>query len=170
MLRALVLQLSSQLNDNYALLSRLHDRFRNATPPDPALQDCIHQLVWAFEHVYLILDALDESLRNKHRRGVLEALTIIREWSEPGLHLLVTSRDETDIRDTLREELYASPDEIVSMKNDSVDCDIASFVSSYLKDSRRLRKWEKYHDQIEKMLTKRAHGVYVLRSLLREFY
>lgn len=163
MLRALVLQLSSQLNDNHALLSRLHDRYCNATPPDSDLEDCIHQLVRVFEHVYIILDALDESPRNEHRRGVLEALVIIREWSEPGLHLLVTSRDETDIRDALRDELYASPDEIVSMKNDSVDSDIASFVSSYLKDSRKLRKWEKYHDQIEKALTKRANGVCVLR-------
>ncbi len=159
MLRALILQLSSQLNDNHALLSQLHDRYRDAAPPDLELEDCLHQLVQAFEHVYIILDALDESPRNEHRRGVLEALAIIREWSESGLHLLVTSRDETDIHDALRDELHASPDEIVSMKNDSVDSDIASFVSSRLKESRKLRKWEKYHDQIEKELTERANGV-----------
>jgi hypothetical protein len=162
MLRALVLQLSSQLDHNHALLSQLHDRYRNATPPDPELEGCMHQLVRAFEHVYIILDALDESPRNEHRRGVLDALVTIREWSEPGLHLLVTSRDEPDIRDTLRDELYTSPDEIVSMKNNSVDSDIASFVSSYLKDSRKLQRWEKDHDQIKKALTQRADGVYVL--------
>jgi hypothetical protein len=170
MLRALVLQLSSQLNDNHALLSGLYDRYRNATPPDHDLEDCLHQLVRAFEHVYIILDALDESPRIKHRRGVFEALVIIREWLEPGLHLLVTSRDEADIRDVLHDKLCASPDEIVLMKNDSVDSDIASFVSSYLKTSRGLRKWEKYHDQIEKALTERAIGVWVLRFLSREFY
>jgi ankyrin repeat domain-containing protein 50 len=170
MLRALVLQLSSQLNDNHALLSGLYDRYRNATPPGHDLEDCLHQLVRAFEHVYIILDALDESPRTKHRRGVFEALVIIREWLEPGLHLLVTSRDEADIRGVLHDELCASPDEIVSMKNDSVDSDIASFISSYLKSNRRLRKWEKYHDQIEKALTERAIGVWVLRFLSREFY
>ncbi|KFY02998.1 hypothetical protein V490_00340, partial [Pseudogymnoascus sp. VKM F-3557] len=164
MLRALVLQLSSQLNDNHALLSRLYDRYRNATPPDQDLEDCMHQLVQGFEHVYIILDALDESPRNKHgknlRRGVLEALVIIRKWSEPGLHLLVTSRDETDIRDVLRDDLHTPPDEIASMKNTSVDSDIASFISGYLKDSRELRKWENYHDQIEKALTERSNGVF----------
>jgi ankyrin repeat domain-containing protein 50 len=170
MLRALVLQLSSQLNDNHVLLSRLYDRYCNATPPDQDLEDCMHQLVRAFEHVYIILDALDESPRDKHRWGVLKALVIIREWLEPGLHLLVTSRDETDIRDVLRDELYASLDEIVSMKNDSVHSDIASFVSCYLKESRGLQRWEKYHDQIEKALTERANGVCVLRFLSREFY
>jgi ankyrin repeat domain-containing protein 50 len=115
--------------------------------------------VRAFEHVYIILDALDESPRIKHRRGLFKALVIIREWLKPGLHLLVTSRDEADIRDVLYDELCASPDEIISIKNDSVDSDIASFVSSYLKTSRGLRKWEKYHDQIEKALTERAIGV-----------
>ena len=174
MLRALVLQLSSQLNDNHALLSRLYDRYRNATPPNQDLEDCMHQLVQGFKHVYIILDALDESPRNKHgknlRRGVLETLVIIRKWSEPGLHLLVTSRDETDIRDVLRDDLHTLPDEIVSMKNTSVDSDIASFVSDYLKDSRELRKWEKYHDQIEKALTERSNGVSVFRLVSREFY
>jgi ankyrin repeat domain-containing protein 50 len=174
MLRALALQLSSQLNDNHTLLSRLYDRYRNATPPDQDLEDCMHQLVQGFEHVYIILDALDESPRNKHgknlRRRVLEALVIIRKWSEPGLHLLVTSREETDIRATFRDDLHTLPDEIVSMKNTSVDSDIASFISGSLKDSRELRKWEKYHDQIEKALTERANGVCVLHLLSREFY
>jgi hypothetical protein len=42
MLRALVLQLSSQLNDNHRLLSRLHDSYYNAMPPDQAFIDCLH--------------------------------------------------------------------------------------------------------------------------------
>jgi hypothetical protein len=174
MLRALVLQLSSQLNDNHARLSRLYDHCRNATPPDQGLEDCLHQLVQAFEHVYISLDALDESPRNLHgkniRRSVLEAIATIRKWSEPRLHLLVTSREETDIRDALHDDLYTSPDEIVSMKNASIDSDIASFISSYLKDSRELRKFVTYHGQIESALAERAKGVCVLRILLREFY
>ncbi len=76
-LRALVLQLSSQLNDNYRILSQLHDSYRIATPPDYTLVDCLHQLVRAFEHVYIILDALDESPQNKHRRDMLQALVDI---------------------------------------------------------------------------------------------
>jgi len=170
MLRALVLQLSSQLNNNHAFLLRLYNRYRYATPPDQDLEDCMHDLVRAFEHVYIVLDALDESPRNKLRQRVLEALDVVWKWSEPGLHLLVTSRNETDIRDVLRHNLHLSLNEIVSMKNDSVDKDIASFVSVHLKDSYKLRKWENYHDRIEKELTTRANGVCVLRFLSREFY
>ncbi|KAI3573696.1 hypothetical protein IWW34DRAFT_553241, partial [Fusarium oxysporum f. sp. albedinis] len=44
MLRALVLQLSIQLDNRHAFLSRLHDSYCNATPPDSALMNCLHQL------------------------------------------------------------------------------------------------------------------------------
>jgi ankyrin repeat domain-containing protein 50 len=159
MLRALVLQLSGQRNDNHGLLSRLHDSYRNAMPPDLALMGCLRQLVQAFDDVYIILDALDESPRDKYRGDVLQALVDMRAWSEPGLHLLVTSRDEPDIRDVLINELGTHHSETVSMKNNSVDSDIASFISSSLRNNRRLQKWEKYHELIREALTERAKGV-----------
>ena len=113
--------------------------------------------------MYILLDALDEIPRDKHRGDMLQALVDLRGWSEPSLHLLVTSREETDIRD----ELNASRDETISMKNDSVDGDIATFISNHLRNNQRLRKWEDYYDQIEAALTERAKGVCVLRFLLQ---
>ena len=155
MLRTLVVQLSCQLADNHKLLSRLHISYPNATPPEPALMDCLRQLLRAFDDVYILLDALDESPHDKHRADVLQALVDLRALSEPGLHLLVTSRDEPDIRD----ELDLSEDLTVSMKNTSVDSDIAAFVSGHLRNNRRLRKWELYHSRIETVLAERAKGV-----------
>ncbi|KAI0454305.1 hypothetical protein F5B21DRAFT_504410 [Xylaria acuta] len=159
MLRALLLQLSGQLNDNRGLLS-LHHNYRNDMPPDRALLGCLRQLLRSFDDAYIILDALDESPRDRYRKAILQTLVDLRVWSEPGLHLLVTSREEPDIRDVLLEELGALPDEIISMRNDAVDNDIKSFVSGSLKSERRLRKWGKYHDQIETALTERANGVF----------
>ena len=160
MLRALVLQLSAQLNDGYALLSRMHRSYSNNMPlPAHALEDCLHQLVKAFEDVFIILDAVDESPRDTHRRELLQVLANLRARSETGLHLLVTSREEPDIREVMYEELCALPDEVISLKNSFVDKDIASFISGSLKSDRRLRKWEKYHHQIEKTLAERALGV-----------
>ncbi|KAF4954352.1 hypothetical protein FSARC_12149 [Fusarium sarcochroum] len=46
------------------------------------------------------------------------------------------------------------------MKNESIDRDIASFVSEHLRNNRRLRKWEEHHARIERALTTRAHGVF----------
>ncbi|KAH6870903.1 ankyrin repeat-containing domain protein, partial [Thelonectria olida] len=153
MLRALVLQLSSQLDDNRSLVSRL---YCNGSPPDLALMYCLHQLVRAFKDVYIVLDALDESPRDKHREAMLQYLAELRAWSEPGLHLIVSSRDEVDIR----EELGALPEETIMMKNDSVDRDIASFISEHLHNNRRLRKWDEHRARIETALTTRAQGVF----------
>jgi len=155
MLRALVSQLSSQHNDNDAILSRWRASYTNAMPPDHTLMDCLHELVRTFEHVYIILDALDESPRDKHRRDMLQKLVDIRAWSEPGLHLLVMSRDYPDIR----RKLCALQDETISMKNDSVDNDIAEFIFNYLRQNEQLEQWEEYYDKIENVLTEGAKGV-----------
>ena len=155
LLRALVLQLSSQLNDNHEHLSRLYEGHLNAMPPNQALLDCLHQLIRGFDDVYILLDALDESPRDKHRSNMLQALSDIRAWLEPGLHILVTSREEADIRD----ELQLSQHETVSLKNDSIDHDISAFISKHLRENRQLQKWEEHYDEIETQLTERAKGV-----------
>jgi hypothetical protein len=155
MLRTLILQLVSQLQDQDAALLRLHQDHHGGTPPDSALLICFSKLVDMFDQVYVVLDAVDESPRHKHREALLETLEAMRRWPSPGLHLLVTSRDEQDIQ----EHLDPLDDEVVSMKNTLVDADIASFVSAHLKDNRRLRKWEKYGGQIEQALVKGAKGV-----------
>ncbi|KAL2141319.1 hypothetical protein VTI28DRAFT_2500 [Corynascus sepedonium] len=155
LLRALILQLSSQLQKGSQLLA-LYQRHHAGTPPYQDLLSCLSEIIQDFADVYLIIDALDESPRSLGRDAVLQALTEIRAWSEPRLHLLVTSRDEADIR----EELHAKQDEIVILKNDSIDRDIALFISQHLRQNRRLRKWERHYDRIEKTFTERAKGVF----------
>jgi hypothetical protein len=56
---------------------------------------------------------------------VLEALTYLRSQALRRLHILVTSRDEVDIR----ESLHPSSFEDITMKNEEVDEDIAAFIS-----------------------------------------
>ena len=156
MLRALILQLSSQLKGDRELPA-LYRSHQGGTPPLQELMNCLYQIVRQFADVYILLDALDESPRGTQRDALLEALTGMRQWSDAKLHFLVTSRDEIDIR----EELDAAPEELVVMKNEAIDRDIALFVSQHLLQNRRLRKWERYHDRIEEVLTLRAKGVQV---------
>ena len=101
MLRALLLQLSSQLRDGQADLTRLYESYKAGTPPWPMLIEHLHRLIQRFHQVYIMLDALDESPRNGPREYVLDALEAMRNWGVQGLHLLVTSRDEPDIRNSL---------------------------------------------------------------------
>lgn len=155
MLRAIVSQLAGQLGGAPTALVQLHTRHCNSSPPEEALLGCLHQLVRAFRDVYIVLDALDESPREKYREATLEAVNDIRSWSEPGLHLLATSREEIDIRDGLDPK----PEETIPMKNDGIDQDIASFISGSLRRNRRLRKWVDHYAQIEQVLKEKAAGV-----------
>ncbi|KAH6855577.1 hypothetical protein B0I37DRAFT_282095, partial [Chaetomium sp. MPI-CAGE-AT-0009] len=155
MLRALILQLSSQLQGDPQLPS-LYQRYRERTPPYQELISCLFRIVQQFTDVYIAVDALDESPRGTHRDACLQALNDMRAWSDPRLHLLVTSRDEVDIR----EEMQANQEEVMVMKNDFIDRDIALFISQHLRQNRRLRKWERYRDRIEEILTIRANGVF----------
>ncbi|KAJ0343153.1 hypothetical protein COL922a_000481 [Colletotrichum nupharicola] len=154
MLRSLVLKLFGQLNSGCNYVMRLRDTYRNSTPPDQVLIDCLPKLSRSFQDTYIMIDAIDESPRDEHREAVLETLLLLRH--KPGLHLLVTSRDETDIRETLD----PSSKQHVTMKNLSVDEDIARYISEHLHKTARLLKWSKEFARIENALTKRANGVF----------
>ena len=86
MARALLLQLSSQLRDGHADLTRLHESCKAGTPPSPVLIEHFRRLIQRFHQVYIMLDALDESPRNGPREYVLDVLQTIRNW---GIHTLV---------------------------------------------------------------------------------
>ena len=155
MLRALLLQLSGQLSDGQTDLSRLHDSHHAGTPSTMVLLEHLRHLIQKFQQVYILLDALDESPRYGRRDNVLNAIETVRKWLLPGLHLLVTSRDEPDVRESL------SPvgDQEVSMRNDEIENDIRHFIAGQLTTNPKLRKFHAHHDQIQKVLAERANGV-----------
>ena len=155
MLRALLMQLSGQLQDGHLDLTRLHDSYKTGIPPSSVLTDYLRRLVQRFHHVYIVLDALDESPRLGAQGNVLDTIKVMQMWSLPGMHLIVTSRDEPDIRDSLNLSL----DQEVKMKNAGIDKDITDFISSRLCEDQRLRKWLSYSNKIQETLAKRAQGV-----------
>lgn len=157
LLRALILQLSGQQGNisPSSHLSCLYDSCRNSVPRNQALLDCLRRISRSFKHTYIIIDALDESPRNEHRQDVLDVLTTMRRWVEPTIHLLVTSRDEVDIRDTLD----PSRDESVAVRNEASNKDIALYITQSLRNKPQLRKWKGFHGLIETTLTAQADGV-----------
>ena len=161
MLRALLLQLSTQLQDGHADLVRLYDSYKSGTPPSRVLIEYLRFLIERFQHVYIMLDALDESPRDGPRGHVLDALETMRGWALQGLHLFVTSRDERDIHEFF--DLSAA--QKVAMQNPGIDQDIANFVSGRLSTDRSLQKWRKHRDKIQETLAVRAKGVYVDTNL-----
>jgi hypothetical protein len=155
MLRALLLQLSAQLQGAERELEQLHMSYKSGTPPMEALLAYIKRILHRFSDCYILIDAIDESPRDREREGVLKVLQTIQNWSLPGLHLMVTSRDELDIRKSLN----PSPDQNIVMKNSDIDKDIVNFVSYQLANEPELRRWKARHGDIEAKLTTMAGGV-----------
>ncbi|KAJ6086504.1 hypothetical protein N7467_005418 [Penicillium canescens] len=156
MLRALLLQLSAQLQGVEKELEQLHMSYKSGTPPMEALLAYIKRILYRFSDCYILIDAIDESPRDREREGVLTVLQTIRDWSLPGLHLIVTSRDELDIRKSLN----PSPDQNIVMKNSDIDKDIVNFVSYQLANEPKLQRWKARHGDIEAKLTTMAGGVF----------
>ena len=155
MLRALLLQLSCQLQDGHTYLTQLHDRYKPGIPPPSMLIDYLHRLVQRFRHVYILLDALDESPQNGSREHVLDALGKMRNWDVKCLHLFVTSRDEADICDYLD----LSAEYQVKMQNSELDKDISDYISGRLDTDVRLRKLLPHLEMIQESLATRAKGM-----------
>jgi len=156
MLRALLLQLSTQLQDGHVDLIGLYDSYKTGTIPSQLLVMYLRRLIERFRDVFIMLDALDESPRDGPRGHVLDALEVMRKWGLQGLHLFVTSRNERDIYESFDPSIIQ-----VTMQNAGIDKDIAGFISGRLDTDRRLQKWRKYRDKIQASLARRANGVYV---------
>ena len=157
MLRALLLQLSTQFREGQTDLFMLYNLHKNTTISSQVLITYLRRLIEKFQNVYIILDALDESPRNGPREQVLEMLETMRKWGLSGLHLFFTSRNERDIN-----EYFDLPtNQQVVMQNSGIDKDIGDFISGQLDRRRSLQKWKKYRDKIQESLSKRAKGVYV---------
>jgi ankyrin repeat domain-containing protein 50 len=156
MLRALLWQLAGQHSDGPSRLQRLHDSYRTEPPPAAVLREQLRECIQRFHQVYILVDALDESPRGSPRDKVLDTITTMRDWSMPGLHLLVASRDELDIR----ESLNTTSNQEVTLKNDEIDRDINNFIAEKLSTDPKLRnRWRPHRDRIQHALAERARGV-----------
>lgn len=155
MLRALLLQLSAQLEGGEKDLQELHMLYKSGTPPLKALLNSLRQTIYKFSDTYILLDALDESLRDDKREEVLSAVETIRQWELPTLHLLVTSRNELDIRDSLKTSFCQD----IPMRNPKTDTDIQNFISYQLANDPKFQRWKLRHEEIQETLMTKAQGV-----------
>jgi len=88
--------------------------------------------------VYVLLDALDECIL---RADLMDMLETMAGWRLQNLHLLVTSRRERDIEDSL--ETFVDNQHIICLQSTVVDKDIQQYVRQRLSDDKRLTKWKR---------------------------
>lgn len=158
MLRTLLLQLSVQLQDGERYLQQLYALHKTGSPSVDVLLGSLQHFLQNFSDTYIFLDALDESPRNHKRGGVLKAIQVIRSWSIPGVHILVTSRNELDIQEALVDNSCVQS---VPLKNSGIDTDISNFVSYQLANDTKLQRWKASHDEIQEKLIAGAQGMCV---------
>lgn len=155
MLRALLLQLSVQIEGSEERLQSLFTRYPTGIPPVRALLDCLRQLIRMFRETFILVDALDETPLGSERDLVLEMLQAMRQWDLSGFHLLVTSRDEQNIHD----QLDITSKESIKMGNPGIDDDNAQFITYHLRSDHKLQKWASRHAEIQTRMMEKAHGM-----------
>ena len=155
MMRSLICQLSkycenSALDDLYSLCS-------NGTwqPTEEALLNTLRQMMTSLGDAYIILDALDECVE---RDKLLTDLEQIVSWEDTNLHVLATSRKESDIE----EALTPLSDYRIGIQSKIVNADIQTYVHDRLQVDRKLKRWQKSPKvqlEIEDTLMRKADGM-----------
>ncbi|KIW97054.1 uncharacterized protein Z519_02446 [Cladophialophora bantiana CBS 173.52] len=159
MLRALLLQLCGQVPGLELSMTRLKDLYNHGTPPVNVLLKYLQEAAQC-RHIYILLDALDESPEEISRTEVLSVINTLRRWQLPRLHLLVTSRDVPDIRNHLKFPTLQQGVEHISLKNDSIQQDISKYVAFQIDYDPQLQRWGDHREKIKSYLTKHAGGVF----------
>lgn len=137
MLRSIAFQLCSKDTTMWAELYKLHQSNNqgNSQPSDNSIEAIIFKCLGHFQNVWLVLDALDEC---DIRHDSLAWLQKLLKERPKSLRLLVTSRDEEDIRQALCRS--AEPQEVISIE-DILNADIEIYVHARLFESSDFQKW-----------------------------
>ena len=101
--------------------------------------------------VFLMLDAVDECAERTH------LLDAIRLLTEKKVSILLTSRNEREIFDGLRDRVNVT----IDISKGGLDNDIALHVQNRLQYDRRLQKWPpKVREKMQTALIQGAQGIY----------
>lgn len=130
----------------------------NQTPTGKDLLTALEGSLEGFEDVFIIIDAVDEcSKDNNEREDLLKILKYIHGWSNSSLHLLTTSRRETDIESALA-PLLCLP--AISIGSAQVDADINVYVKSELEMLSKEKRWPRDLEiEVEETLVRGSTGM-----------
>jgi hypothetical protein len=110
--------------------------------------------------LFIVLDALDECPNDEEkelRNELLDLMIEIRSWSTSNIHLLVTSRQEPDIKQKLTPLLTAPA---ISIEGSEVDVDIEKHIKNQLATDPKLKGWsDDLKAHIEHTLVEKANGM-----------
>lgn len=113
----------------------------------------LRNILTAFRHAYIVLDALDECTEQDDLLSFIEEIT---DWKLDGLHILATSRQDQMTNERLASRISDS----VDLQSAIVDLDIRVHIRERLRSDFSLKKWPpKVKEEIEKSLMEGANGM-----------
>ncbi|KAK1512120.1 pfs domain-containing protein [Colletotrichum tamarilloi] len=141
----------------------------SAQPDNDSLCSWFNAMLEVAGEVWIVLDALDErdllgecqqgqALKNK---GLLQWIKTLLQSEGAKYHILVTSRQEEDIRRVLKDII--PKDMQIPLRNKSVNKDIRAFIRSTLRTWGDLPEWrnnKSSREQVEKYLSEKADGMF----------
>jgi len=108
-----------------------------------------------FEDLYLVFDALNECLKGHERDELSNLITEMRSWTDSNCHIIITSREEPDIKQILT-PLLTTP--AISIQGSEVASDIDVYIDSQL--TGRLAKFsDDIKSELKHTLSGGAHGM-----------
>lgn len=126
-------------------------------PTCEALLEALHQTMASFEETFVILDALDECTDQSE---LLADIEIIVGWEDIDLHLLVTSRREQVIEESL--DSLIGDQASVCIDSAVISADIRVYVHYRLRADRKLKRWQKdleVSQEIKDTIVDKADGM-----------
>jgi hypothetical protein len=110
-------------------------------------------LILTFHNVYIVLDALDESLDCEE---ILHFIDSVQHWGLSRLHLLITSRQLADIEEALTDLAT----EKICLQHSEMKQDIVLYVADKLESDKSLSKFPPdIRLQIQKKLLEGGDGM-----------
>lgn len=158
-LASLVAQLYSHLSTFPPHIGQFYERCNlgKLRPSLDELTGILFEVIECLDHVFIVIDALDECPKDGERDLLLNILSNLKSRTLDNLHVLVTSRREPDIEECIVPLLTAQP---ISLQGSEVDWDIQSHISSVLATDPKLKKWsDEIKQEIETALTQGANGM-----------
>jgi hypothetical protein len=133
---------------------KLQDIYKSGKAPTlSSLLSVLHITMEGFERVYLVLDAVDESMPRADLLRVIRDLSTDARFTT--LSLVVTSRQYIDIEQDL--EVCSIP---ITMSNPFVEEDIRTLVHSTVQSDARYQRWpEDLRCEMQDMIPKKAKGM-----------
>ena len=119
------------------------------------LQNALQGILDGFSSRFIILDALDECAEREEMLNWIQTF-ILQKNINLGLHLIVTSRPEQEIKDKLKSYHY------LDLVEESTNHDLVAYVDYQVQNDSDLQKWDsETQEQMKLKLLEQADGMYV---------